>query len=424
MAIVSRADPGEPLTPKPSATRSKCETPPLSTKLTYAVQLYSLQTSLALPAWCRSWQEYFSPPPGGPDIVKKYGWGSALPIRVFFPAKYDQLSPKPLPTIFTIHGGNFCLGTSRDDDEFNRYLADAQNVLVISLNYNKSPASVFPGAVHDVEKLYLDVIADESLPIARADGNKPNKIAVLGFSSGGNLAMAMNQLSSIKESPNAPSAAISVYGTLDFTRDSMVKLRNRFYKSVLPLPHGARMDSLAGYATVYDWSYIPYGHDLKDPMLSPAYAPIDSLPKHTYFIGAELDILGHESWRTAVRVGNETHKRAQKAAGKSSSSADKRELPDPDSKKDSVRCVGKRASTKRKGQLEELGGEEDRFGWEDVYADGSSVNWLCVPDVIHGFDHTFVQEQWASEELRLDAQLKTKAYVERVGKWLNNVVWK
>ncbi|EPE09336.1 alpha beta hydrolase fold protein [Ophiostoma piceae UAMH 11346] len=423
MAIVSRADRGESLTPQTPTTRATCETPPLSVKLTYSFQLYSLQASLSLPAWYKSWQEYFSPPPGGPDIVKKYGWGSSLPVRIFFPADHDKTSPKPLPTVFTIHGGGFCLGTNRDDDEYNRFLADSQKVLVVSLNYSKSPAAVFPRPVHDVEKLYLAVIADQSLPIARAGPDTSSRIAVLGFSAGGNLAMAMSQLPSIKGSPNAPSAAISVYGTLDFTRDSMVKLRNRFYKPALPLPQGARMDSLAGYATVYDWSYIPYGHDLKDPLLCPVFAPAEALPKHTYFIAAELDILGHESWRMAVRVGNEAKKRANKAKGTGSLS-DARDVPDADSKLDRVRCVGKRASNKRKGYLEDLGGDEDRFGWEDVYADGSSVNWLCVPDVLHGFDHINVQNQWESEESKADAQLKTKAYVERVGKWLHNVVWK
>ena len=423
MAIVSRAQQGESVTPSTPTTRTICETPPLSVKLSYALQLYSLQTSLSVPAWYKAWQEYFSPPPGGPDIVKKYGWGSSLPVRIFFPADYDKTSPKPLPTVFTIHGGGFCLGTSRDDDEYNRFLADSQKVLVVSLSYSKSPAAVFPRPVHDVEKLYRAVVADQSLPVARAGPDTPSCIAVLGFSAGGNLAMAMSQLPGIKDSRNAPSAAISVYGTLDFTRDSMVKLRNRFYKPALPLPLGARMDALAGFATVYDWSYIPYGHDLTDPLLCPAFAPAEALPKHTYFVAAELDILGHESWRMAVRVGNEAKKRASKAVG-TGSLGDAREVPGADSKLDRVRCVGKRASNKRKGHLEELGGEDGRFGWEDVYADGSSVNWLCVPDVVHGFDHPHVQSQWESEESRADAQLKTKAYVERVGAWLHNVVWK
>lgn len=418
MAIVSRAQPGEPLAT--SSTKAKplqCSPPPFAKKVEFAIHMYSLQAVLSVPLWVRGWREYFYPPTGGPDIVKAYECRPLLPVRIFFPADYDQeATHTPLPTVLTIHGGGFCIGVNRDDDEYNRALADSQKVLVISLNYSKSPAVPFPTALHDLEALYHAILADESLPLARHNtGTGKSKIAVLGFSAGGNLALSLPQLPSIRESPDAPSAAISVYGCLDLSRDPAAKLRNRFYKPALPLPQGSRIDSLASLAPVFDWSYIPYGHDLTDPLLSPAYSSLVDLPKHVYLVAAELDMLAHESWRLACRLGNEARRLQQKPT------AGDREVPNPDSKVDRVKCVGKRASSKRKGVLDQ--DNDDRYGWQETWADGS-VNWLLVPDAIHGFDNFNIRQVMGGEESMLDAELKTKAYVEKIGAWLHNVVWK
>ncbi len=271
------------------------------------------------------------------------------------------------------------------------------------------------------------MLADESLPLARhnvAGGDGKSKLALLGFSSGGNLALALPQLPSIRAlSYDAPSAAVSVYGCLDLSRNPADKLRNRFYKPALPLPQGSRIDSLAALTPVFDWCYIPYGQDLTDPLLSPAYVSLDALPPHVYVVAAELDMLAHESWRLACRLGNEARRTYGAPVG-SSGWSEAREVPDPDSKVDRLRCVGKRASSKRKGALEPLSGGDERYGWEDLHAGGArSVNWLLVPDAVHGFDNYNIRQVMGGEESMRDAEMKTRAYVERVGTWLRNVVW-
>ncbi len=82
MAIVSRAQPGEPLsTDVAKTTKQKCEVPPFSHKLAYAVHMYSLQTVLAVPLWVRDWREYFYPARDRPNIVKTYECRPTLPIR-------------------------------------------------------------------------------------------------------------------------------------------------------------------------------------------------------------------------------------------------------------------------------------------------------------------------------------------------------
>ncbi|TPX15875.1 uncharacterized protein E0L32_000209 [Thyridium curvatum] len=378
--------------------------PPFLHKVGYAAHMYGLQAMLALPLYLRGWKEHFYPPENGPSIVKTYDVRPALPVRIFFPASFDLTSPQQLPTLFTIHGGGWCIGVSRDDDEWNRAFADAHSALVISLEYAKAPWSPFPTAVHDLEALFHAVLADESLPIARS----PSRVALLGFSAGGNLALALAQLPSVSGAAGgAPQAAVSVYGCLDLARSPWAKMHNRFYKVALPPPRNHIEDPLARLCPSFDWSYIPYGHDLRDPLLSPAFAEREGLPRHVCLVGAELDMLAHESWRSAVRWANEVR------GGPSRT----RPVPDPDIKEDKVRKVGKRASSKRKGELEPPG--DDRYDFEEWDEDGAgSVKWLLVPDVLHAFDNPGMRNVMGGEETMQDAEMKTVAYQAEVAGWL------
>ncbi len=287
-------------------------------------------------------------------------------------------------------------------------------VLVVAVSYSLAPGAPFPMALHDVEAVYHAILADESLPIARAatsaDGR--SRIALLGFSAGGNFALTVPQLPSVARSPDAPAAAISIYGCVDLSRKPEDKRRNRFYKPALPPPRGNRIDSISLIANSFEWSYVPYGQDLTDPLLSPVFASLTDLPAHVYVVACELDMLAHESWRLACRLAND---------GNLARDVDSwREIPDPDSRSDKVKCPGKRASSKRFGLLDT---EDERFAWEETWDDGS-VNWLLVPDVVHGFDNATLRAYMGSEDTQKDAELKTIAYQKRLGEWLHNVVWK
>ncbi|OIW25608.1 alpha/beta-hydrolase [Coniochaeta ligniaria NRRL 30616] len=394
----------------------KQEPPPLLSKLSYAAHIYSLQGFISPYLWMRDWKEYFYPPDGGPNIIKRYEVRPYLPIRIFFPKSYDQTSPQVLPTLFTIHGGGFCIGHSRDDDEWNRRFANKQKTLVIALNYSKAPQHPFPTALHDLEALLLAALADESLPIdrsARPGGTSPSlsRTAVLGFSAGGNLALAVSQLPSVRAHPQTPAAAISVYGCLDLSVPPAAKLANRPVKPTLAPPRGGKdalADPLAGLAPTFDWSYIPYGHDLRDPLLSPAWAEGADLPPFVGVVAAELDMLAHESWRLACRL--------SRRGGRG------RAVPDRLSKDEKERVCGRREVGRRKGALEDINNE--RFGFED-YWDKSrgGVKWLLVPDVLHGFDNPHIRGLMGGEVMIKDAEMKTRAYVEEMGNWLRERVW-
>ncbi|KAK3988853.1 Arylacetamide deacetylase [Cladorrhinum sp. PSN332] len=374
---------------------------PFLSKLSRAGYLYTIKGITVPIVWFHEWREYFNPPDGRPNITKSYECRPELPIRIFFPSSYDQTSPQTLPTLFTIHGGGWCIGQSRDDDEWNRAFADGHKVLVIALNYAKAPGSPFPTAIYDLQALLLAALADESLPIDRTSNNGRGRTAILGFSAGGNLTLAVSQLPDIKNHPNSPLAAVSVYGSLDLSLSVEEKLKNRPYKTGLGAPRGGNSDYLTGMAPAFEWGYIPEGHDLQDPLLSPAYAKREDLPEFLGFVGCELDFLAHEGWRAACKF-----------AG--------RKVPDRKSEDAMERICG------IEGVVSEVKGEEglvlddERFAFED-----GGVKWLLVPDVVHGFDSVSARGfAGGGEETRKDAENKEALEREELGRWLKEVVWK
>jgi acetyl esterase/lipase len=307
---------------------------------------------------------------------------------IFFPSTWDQTSPQTLPCYFSIHGGGFCLGNPDDDDQWNRAFADAHDVLVVELNYRKAPAYPFPVAIHDVEALMLAVYGDESLPIDK------RRIAVGGFSAGGNLTLAVCQLPAIRNRIR-PSAACPIYPLVDQAANAEEKAKKRYYKPGLgPGLRGNPTDMLSPLSSLFRWSYIPYGVNLKDPLLSPFFAPRDSLPKNIFIVAAELDRLAHDSWRLASMLAN-------------------RPEPSPD-----VR-VGQEKPSARPGELIL---DDERFSFEHVGDDGRGVRWLLIPDQIHGFDVEPVGFH-GNEEAFQDAQVKAKAYRKILGEWLHKSVW-
>lgn len=243
-------------------------------------------------------------------------------------------------------------------------------------------------AIHDVEALLLAVCGDDALPIDR------RRVAVGGFSTGGNLALAVCQLRPIRDAVG-PAAVCPIYPLVDQAAPAEDKAKKRYYKPQLgPGLRGSPTDVLSPISALFRWSYAPYGLSLRDPLLSPIFAPRAHLPKKIFFIAAELDRLAHESWRMASILA-------------------RRPEPPPD-----VR-VGQEGPAARTGELIL---DDERFAFRHVDDDGGEVRWLLIPDQVHGFDLE-PREFHGSEEAFRDAQRKTKAYQQILGEWLHKSVW-
>ncbi|KAK0751453.1 Alpha/Beta hydrolase protein, partial [Schizothecium vesticola] len=409
--------------------------PPVIERAIHAASIGVIQ-GLTIPTeLIRGLRDTYYPPPGRPDIVKAYQPRRRLPVRqaipnppppqcpIFFPTHHDLLSPAVLPCLFTIHGGGFTLGTPADDDAWNRSFADTASVLVIALNYSKAPWSAFPHPLLDVEALYHACLSDASLPL------DPSRTALCGFDAGANLALALSQLPSVRagylprtrqrhpQNPfptpyhlpthpfPPPRAVIPICGLLDFSTAPALKAPSRPYKPTLAAPRGwgPSLDLAARLLPSSAWSYIPYGHDVSDPLLSPAFAPRRALPPHVMVVAAELDCLAHESWRAACAW-----------AG--------RAMPDRETP------VGRRGVARARGCLDDgRGPGGGKFAWGEEHDGGAgTTRWLLVPDVMHGFESAGwrTRYMWADEEGRRDAEMKTYACQREMADWLWGVVWK
>jgi acetyl esterase/lipase len=96
-----------------------------------------------------------------------------------------------LPLYIDIHGG-FAFGKPAYDDEFCTFLSRKFSFLVISVQYSLSPLATFPRLVEDVIAVVEAILNDDSLPIDHS------RVAIGGFSAGGNLALSASQSPSLQ----------------------------------------------------------------------------------------------------------------------------------------------------------------------------------------------------------------------------------
>ena len=108
-------------------------------------------------------------------------------IAFYAPSGYKQWAKdKKYPVIVNFHGGGFTLGTSTDDARWAAAVTREVDALVASVDYRMAPEHFFPTSIDDGADavLYLAEHANEfSIDV--------DKIAVGGFSAGGNMAFTV-----------------------------------------------------------------------------------------------------------------------------------------------------------------------------------------------------------------------------------------
>lgn len=107
--------------------------------------------------------------------------GSSIKRRSSHARKWDTY-----PVVINFHGGGFTLGTAGDDGRWCGTVVDECQAVVVSVDYRLAPEHPFPTAVEDgVDAVVWVHQHAEELGIDR------NKIALSGFSSGGNMAFTV-----------------------------------------------------------------------------------------------------------------------------------------------------------------------------------------------------------------------------------------
>lgn len=188
------------------------------------------------------------------------------------------------------------------DDSDNTILCHKHGFLVVSIPYLRAPTYQFPAPVHSCVAMIRAVLDDQSI---RYDRSK--KVAVLGFSAGGNLALTCTQL--LKDRVGG---AVSIYPVVDMlTQPEEKEARGR-------KAPGRKRDPLGWTIKPLDWAYIPAGQDLKDPLLSPRYAAREQLVDKVCVASCEFDLLCTEveEMMEGLAVGESGTKKALEGGAK------------------------------------------------------------------------------------------------------------
>ncbi len=128
------------------------------------------------------------------------------------------------------------------------------------------------------------MIEDADLPTDHS------KLALGGFSAGGDLSLAIAQMEGIR---GRIGKLIAIYPAVDFSGT---------YRGTFKTTKDGKSDVLKNMINLFDWGYISKGQDRMDPLLSPIYAKRENLPPRMFFIGAEYDMLCHEAEVMALHL--------------------------------------------------------------------------------------------------------------------------
>lgn len=93
---------------------------------------------------------------------------------------------KRYPVVVNFHGGGFVLGTATDDARWCGVVVDQVGAVVVSVDYRLAPELPFPTAVEDGADAIL-YLAEHAVELML----DPDRFAVSGFSSGGNMSFTV-----------------------------------------------------------------------------------------------------------------------------------------------------------------------------------------------------------------------------------------
>ncbi|KAH0039180.1 alpha/beta-hydrolase, partial [Aureobasidium melanogenum] len=208
-----------------------------------------------------------------PSYRKPLG-SAGLVHDIWIPDNYKE--GDKLPLYIDIHGGGFAIGDPFHDETW-------------------SPTWAFPTQTEDLIDVVTQILDDDELPIDET------RIAMGGFSAGGNLSLSVAQEESLQ---GKFKALLLWYPSCDFS----AKYRGEMRDSPDGLP-----DVLAKSGELFTYGYLPDGVNLCDPRLSPIYADRSLLPPKIRFVGAEYDVLCNEAHETARMYAE--HEKGEKEEG-------------------------------------------------------------------------------------------------------------
>lgn len=220
------------------------------------------------------------------DRVVSRPHGGKLGVRIYTPSVFHLHSSAHAPALVYYHGGGFVAGNLDMYDFVCGSLADLVPCKVISVNYRLAPEFPFPAAVQDAGDTYVWIIKQAS-----ALHLDPQRIAIGGDSSGGNLA-TVTALRAASIGVDRPCLQILAYPITDATM-SCPSHREPPEPVLFTTMHGR------WFREQYFRNVADAPHRWASPLLSSDL----HLSPPTYIITAEHDILRDEgiAYATALR---------------------------------------------------------------------------------------------------------------------------
>lgn len=321
---------------------------PLITRISYTLQLLLFSNIVKIFVAIRF---TFFPQPRStlPTLTKSYAVQPHLTHHVFIPKSH--VAGTTLPLYLDMHGGGFVIGHPHADDPVCSDFAERFSAVVVSMQYPLTPAVKFPVPTQQLGDVITAILDDESLPIDKS------RVAIGGFSAGGNLALSVIQLPHLRGKIHA---VVPFYAPCDWAVNADFKLASRPYKN----PKDT--DILASMMRVFDFGYVAPGTELANPLLSPTHAQRALMPKWIFTISAEYDCLADEARRMMENFAE---------------------------------------------QEERSVAEDEKEKWEK-----GTMRWWLVKDAIHGFTY----KQFGMGEAEV-VRLKTcQAVFQELAIWLEN----
>ena len=117
------------------------------------------------------------------DITYPGASGEAIAARIYKP---EGAPAQGMPVILYIHGGGWVIADLDVYDASPRALAKKANAIVVSVHYRQAPEHKFPAAHDDTLAAYKWLLEN-----AQSWGGDAKRVAIVGESAGGNMAMTV-----------------------------------------------------------------------------------------------------------------------------------------------------------------------------------------------------------------------------------------
>lgn len=215
-----------------------------------------------------------------------------LRLRYYTPEAANKDSN--LPVIAFFRGGGWVIADLDTYDASPAALARKANAIVVSVDYPLAPEHKFPAAHNEAVDAYKYILKN-----AKGWGGNPDKVALVGESAGGNLAVA-TAIAARDQKMTMPVAIVSVYPVAATTMDTPSKKEDANAK-----PLNSAM------LTWFFDKVLNNDSEKQDPRLNLIGADLKGLPPTTIIL-AEIDPLRSDGDMLAEKLkaaGNEvTHK--------------------------------------------------------------------------------------------------------------------